>query len=77
MTILASRPARSTELYRGYTLVHERMGHTNVETVKGFYGGYPTPTAARARVDELIRRASTTVERVNLPGGRVGYRVST
>jgi hypothetical protein len=47
MTMNASRIAHITATclseaeYRGFTLRTERMGHTNVMTDAGFYGGYP------------------------------------
>jgi hypothetical protein len=81
MTMNASRIAHITATclseaeYRGFTLRTERMGHTNVMTDAGFYGGYPTVAAAERRVDEIIQRANTTVERVPLADGRVAYRV--
>jgi hypothetical protein len=59
-----SFPKEASEtVYRGATLRHERMGHVNVSTAHGFYGGFPTHHAAREHVDELIRRAHTVCHR--------------
>lgn len=67
----------ATQQYRGFTLRTERMGHTNVETEAGFYGGYPTVAAAQRRVDQVIQRRNSTLERVALADGTIGYRLHT
>lgn len=72
-----TQQAATEQDYRGFTLRTERMGHTNVQTDAGFYGGYPSVAAAQRRVDEIIQRRGTTVERVPLADGRIGYRVHT
>lgn len=68
---------RTVELYRGFKLIHECMGHTNVESDHRFYGGYRTAADARRCVDRVIQQANTTVERVEMADGRVAYRVNT
>jgi hypothetical protein len=89
-----ARPARLPRLddaplsrttYRGFELQRGafRDGHVNVQTERGFYGGYGTVVEACERVDSIIRgaecvcvRASATeLAAAGLPADADAYRV--
>lgn len=59
MSLPPSRSERIIELYRGFTLVHERMGHTNVQTDDAWYGGHRTAADARRAVDAIVDKPIT------------------
>lgn len=68
------QPERTTTTYRGYELVQERMGHVNVQTDRGFVGGYPSLAEARRAVDWHLDKPTYVRVGVNAyaqyPGGR-------